>query len=219
MKATTKKAAKKIAEPSADASPRHKKLVAAARGRGAPPAAPETAPPAFSTTREGERVNALDDFNDRKVAEEEARAKSAPTPQETPGPAHDAAAANDGTPPAWLPSDAAAPEAPFGRIDELGATWLRYLEANGARATTVAGYGRDLALAYRVLGEDAPPRLIDGDEIAKFEASDACTIKRNGKPRAKPSVDRTRRVLRLALTWAHAAGRIAANPYAQAVAS
>lgn len=205
MKTATKKASKKTApkhaEPSADASPRHKALVAAARRRGAPPAAPETAP----------------------------ATEPAPTPQEAPGPAPEASAADDApsrdaaaatfesrepaTPPAWFPTDAR-PDAPFARLADLGATWLAYLAANGARPTTVDGYGRDLAIAYEYFGEDCEPDRITAATVADFEASPGVNRKRNGAPRAKASILRTRRVLRLALKWAHGAGRLAASPYA-----
>ncbi len=48
--------------------------------------------------------------------------------------------------------------------------------------------------------------------MAIYFASDRVTKLRTGKPKAKPSVDKTRRVLRLALVWAAEKKLIKAAP-------
>ena len=50
-------------------------------------------------------------------------------------------------------------------------------------------------------------------QIAKFNASDLVTKKKNGKGKAQPTVLKTRRALRLALTWAESRKLIAKAPY------
>lgn len=206
MKTATKNATKratKVAatEPSADASPAHKNRIAAARkNRGAPPieetAPTETPPatatkatevppaefPAYSTTREGERMPSLADavLARHEAAEEAYRASQ-----------------------------------PFLTLCDLGATWIEYLKANGATLSTWSGYARDLDVAYGFLDAQRNPAMISTSEVAAYEASDAVTKKKSGAPRAMPTILKTRRVLRLALTWAHGSGRLATLPYAK----
>ena len=174
MKTATKKASKKTApkhaEPSADATPRFKALVAA--GKTKPKRAPEAAP--------------------------------APTE------------------PAYLPPADGAPAPgtePFATLQDLGATWIAYLKANDAAVSTWASYQSDFETAVEHFGATTDPATLTPEAVAAYEQSDAVMKTKKGRAKAMPTILKTRRVLRLALKWAHDAGRLATIPYAAKAAS
>ncbi len=187
MKTATKKASKKTApaatEPSANASPRHKALVAAARADAAAPAGvDDDARPAAAT--------------------------AAPTPPAPPA---------DEPRPAWMPTPAElAPAAgpPLPTLAALGAAYVERLRADGASLSTQASYAADFALAAEILGADRDPAAITPEEIADFERHARVLTTKTGRPKSRLTVEKTRRVLRLAFAFGRDAGRLAAVPYA-----
>ena len=101
-------------------------------------------------------------------------------------------------------------------MDELAEAYLKGLEEAGKSRGTVFGYSIDLALAVRHFGEKAKLSGLTQKKITAYFESDAVTKTRSGKPKAKPTIDKARRVLRLALVWAAEQGWIAAAPIPEA---
>jgi hypothetical protein len=127
-----------------------------------------------------------------------------------------AAQAADQTMPEWpldAPAAATAPDTPStapippGCVTSplplacLADLFLGDLEQAGKSRGTVFGYSIDLALALKHFGKEAPATVLTTESIAEFFESDAVTKTRTGKPKAKPTVDKTRRVLRQVLAW------------------
>ena len=77
----------------------------------------------------------------------------------------------------------------------------------------MSSYANDLAIAYEHLSADSPAATITERQIAGFDASKGVTRKANGKPKAQPTILKTRRALRLALIWAEHKKLIAKAPY------
>jgi hypothetical protein len=120
------------------------------------------------------------------------------------------------------PAEPAAPREvvdPFTTLADLGKTWIEYLKANDAAVSTWASYQADFETAAEHFGAATDPATLTVDAVAAFEQSDAVMKTRKGRPKAMPTVLKTRRVLRLALTWARDLGRLASIPYAAKTAS
>jgi hypothetical protein len=103
-----------------------------------------------------------------------------------------------------------------GSMRAVGTAWIETLREAGHSVSTVSSYTNDLALAFEFLGEDTPAAALTEKQIAAFNTSKSVVKKRNGKPRAQPTILKTRRVLRLALTWAEQNGLIKKAPYSAA---
>jgi hypothetical protein len=82
------------------------------------------------------------------------------------------------------------------------AGYLASLDERGASSGTIASYRMELDLAAKALGIDTPIANLTDTQVAAYFESDPVTKKRNGKPKSPLSIDKTRRVLRQALTWA-----------------
>jgi hypothetical protein len=100
-----------------------------------------------------------------------------------------------------------------GSLRAVGTSWIDAIRKNGASASTVSSYGNDLEVAYQFLDGDAPASGITEKQIAAFDKCKAVLTKRNGKPKAQPTILKTRRALRLALTWAEEQKLIKKAPY------
>jgi hypothetical protein len=83
----------------------------------------------------------------------------------------------------------------------LADLFLGDLEQAGKSRGTVFGYSIDLALALKYFGKEAPATVLTTKAVAEFIESDAVTKTKTGKPKAKPTIDKTRRVLRQVLHW------------------
>jgi hypothetical protein len=108
------------------------------------------------------------------------------------------------------------PAAVPGTLRAIGSAWIESLRADGHSVSTVASYGMDLEVAYEHLGADTVAAEITERQIAGFNVSKGVMKKRNGKPRAMPTILKTRRALRLALTWAEEMKLIPKAPYSAA---
>jgi len=97
-------------------------------------------------------------------------------------------------------------------LGELAELYLLHMEQLGKSRGTVFSYSIDLGLAVREVGEDTRIKALTPEKIGAFFESDAVTKTRTGKPKAKPTIDKTRRVLRLALVWAAETGEIPVAP-------
>lgn len=114
------------------------------------------------------------------------------------------------------PEAAPAPAGATGRLAEIKAAWIDHLRTSGTSESTCLSYQNDLAVAEKHFGSMDNPGWWTTDDVAKFEASDGVITTKSGRPKAMPTVLKTRRVLRLAVAWAFATGLIASSPYAVA---
>jgi len=103
--------------------------------------------------------------------------------------------------PAPAPNKTSKPKAAF-TLADLCEQYVRHLEEEGKSAGTVSSYTAELKLACKHLAAETVATAITVEKVAIYFASDPVTKLRTGKPKAQPSIDKTRRVLRLALVWA-----------------
>ncbi len=91
-------------------------------------------------------------------------------------------------------------------LNDVANGYLAAIEADDAGQGTLSSYGMELKLAMRELGEGTLLGDLSAERVQAYFESDAVMKTRNGKPKAKPTFDKSRRVLRLALVWAQGAG-------------
>jgi pyruvate dehydrogenase E2 component (dihydrolipoamide acetyltransferase) len=82
----------------------------------------------------------------------------------------------------------------------------------GKTPGTIASYRAELALAMKHLGEATPIADLTVDQVRAYFESAPVTRLRSGRAKSPLSIDKTRRVLRLALLWAEAQGWVAKAP-------
>ena len=97
-------------------------------------------------------------------------------------------------------------------LEALSKKYLDHLESQGKSAGTVFSYGMELKTAQAALGAETMVSDLTREQVAAFNESDRVTKLKSGKAKAEPSILKTRRVLRLALTWAEQAGLIERSP-------
>ena len=97
-------------------------------------------------------------------------------------------------------------------LHEAGRAYLEHLESQGKKERTVYTYGKDLQQIEAFFGADRKLKGILAPHVGKFLRSDALLKLPSGKERAKPTVDKTKRVLRMFLIWAKETGRIEKLP-------
>ena len=96
--------------------------------------------------------------------------------------------------------------------------YLEHMEADGKSTGTLSSYRSELLLACKHLGADTALSKITTAKVAEYFESDPVTKLRTGKPKAKPSIDKTRRVLRLCLVHAEQKKLVKAAPIPEPVA-
>ena len=101
-----------------------------------------------------------------------------------------------------------------GVLEQIGNDWLEHLNASGTSASTLASYAADFANAKTHFGSMDNPGMWVEDDIARYENATSVTHTKSGKAKAMPTIMKTRRVLRMALTWAFETRRISSIPYA-----
>ncbi|MCC7014860.1 MAG: hypothetical protein IT454_20020 [Planctomycetes bacterium] len=94
-------------------------------------------------------------------------------------------------------------------LADLTRRYAEKMEAEGKSAGTCFSYLMELKLAQSELGAETLVSTLTPESIAAFNASKRVVKLKNGRAKSQLSVDKTRRVLRLALTWAHQSGLIA----------
>src|SRR5215831_14898403 len=87
-------------------------------------------------------------------------------------------------------------------LAELAERFLKHLEQAGKSRGTTFSYQMDLEIAKAALGAQMSISAVTAEQVQKYFESDAVTKTRKGRAKAKPTIDKTRRVLRLALAWA-----------------
>lgn len=90
--------------------------------------------------------------------------------------------------------------------------YIASLRDAGKSLGTQFSYSIDIAVAVRHFGAETEVPTLTARKVQNFFESDAVTKTRTGKGKAKPGIDKTRRVLRLALVWAAETGLISEAP-------
>lgn len=97
-------------------------------------------------------------------------------------------------------------------LGELARRYVEHLAVEDKSPGTQFSYSQELRLACKELHEDAPIALLTVEDVRRFFTCDKVMKLRSGKPKAQPSIDKSRRVLRLALVWAAEKGWIPTAP-------
>ena len=97
-------------------------------------------------------------------------------------------------------------------LHEAAEAYLQHLKEVGKKERTIYTYSRDFEQIEAFFGKDRRLGAILAAHVGKFLKSDALLKLPSGKERAKPTVDKTVRVLRMFLVWAKETGRIAKLP-------
>jgi len=97
-------------------------------------------------------------------------------------------------------------------LADIAAGYLAHMETEGKSDGTISSYRMELRTAAIELGEDTPIAEITPERVQGFFNSKRVTKLRSGKNKSQLSIDKTRRVLRLALCWAAERGIVAKAP-------
>ncbi len=101
---------------------------------------------------------------------------------------------------------------PTWTLTQVAIAFLESLRTAHKSESTINAYSADLDLAVEVLGAETPIAAITPADVERFNASQQVTTTKSGRAKAQPTIDRSRRVLRLALTFAEQQGAIEAVP-------
>jgi len=102
--------------------------------------------------------------------------------------------------------------APSITLSELTERYVKHMEGAGKTRGTVFSYESELKLAQRELGADIRIGALTRDDITVFNNCARVTLLKSGRAKSQLSVDKSRRVLRLALKWAEDEKLIATSP-------
>ena len=97
-------------------------------------------------------------------------------------------------------------------LGTLAERYLHNLEAEDKSHGTLFSYSIELKTACKELGADTLITNLTPEQVTAYFESPRVTLLKSGKPKAKPSIDKTRRVLRLALVWAVEQGWLESAP-------
>jgi hypothetical protein len=103
-------------------------------------------------------------------------------------------------------------------LEDLAAKYLQHLEDTGKSNGTLFSYKLELITALDELGKDTKLADLTPTRVLEYFLSDRVTRTRAGVQKAKPTVDKCRRVLRMALQWAEDSGLVAQAPLPEASA-
>jgi hypothetical protein len=103
-------------------------------------------------------------------------------------------------------------------LEDLAAKYLQHLEDAGKSNGTLFSYKLELITALDELGKDTKLADLTPERVLEYFISDRVTKTRGGVQKAKPTVDKCRRVLRMALQWAEDSGLTAHAPLPEASA-
>ncbi len=102
-------------------------------------------------------------------------------------------------------------------LADLAAAYAVQMEEGGKSGGTIASYGMELRVAQDELGETTPLADLTPERVGEFFNSKRVMKLKSGKAKSQLSIDKTRRVPRLALVWAAERGIIAKAPIPEAV--
>jgi hypothetical protein len=101
---------------------------------------------------------------------------------------------------------------PTWTLTQAALAYLESLKAARKSESTVNAYAADLDLATEVLGGETPIAAITPADVERFNTSEPVLRTKSGRAKAQPTIDRSRRVLRLALVFAEQQGAIETVP-------
>jgi hypothetical protein len=104
---------------------------------------------------------------------------------------------------------------PTWTLTECALAYLESLKVARKSESTISAYAADLDLATEVLGTETPIAAIRPADVERFNASEPVLRTKSGRDKAMPTIERSRRVLRLALVFAEQSGAIEAAPIAE----
>jgi hypothetical protein len=105
--------------------------------------------------------------------------------------------------------------APTWSLTECALAFLESLKKARKSESTISAYASDLDLATEVLGAETPVAAITIADVTRFNQSEPVLRTKSGRDKAMPTIERSRRVLRLALVFAEQSGAIEAAPIAE----
>jgi len=97
-------------------------------------------------------------------------------------------------------------------LHEAAKAYIEHLRTQGKTERTLYTYGKDFEQIESFFGAERKLTSILVPHVGKFFKSDALLKLSSGKERAKPTVEKTKRVLRMFLIWAKETGRIEKPP-------
>ncbi|MBK9387394.1 MAG: hypothetical protein IPN34_21475 [Planctomycetes bacterium] len=104
---------------------------------------------------------------------------------------------------------------PTWTLTECALAYLESLKAARKSESTISAYASDLDLATQVLGTETPIAQITLADVERFNASEPVLRTKSGRDKAMPTIERSRRVLRLALVFAEQQGALESAPIAE----
>ncbi len=93
-------------------------------------------------------------------------------------------------------------------LHDAAQAYLEHLQKQGKREATIKTYGRDFEQIETFFGADRKLTTIRIPQVGKFMKSDVLLKLPSGKKRAEPTIQKTKRVLRMFLVWATETGSI-----------
>ena len=103
------------------------------------------------------------------------------------------------------------------RDDSDGKAYLEHLGSTGKSNRTLYTYGKDFEQIEAFFGEKRQLSKILPAHVGKFLKSDELLTLPSGKERAKPTVEKTVRVMRMFFVWCVETGRIKKLPLPKAM--
>jgi len=97
-------------------------------------------------------------------------------------------------------------------LADLSEAYVRHLDEAGKSIGTQFSYDMELRLAQAELGAETLVSDFTPETILAFFEGDRVTKTKSGRSKAKPSIDKTRRVMRQALVWAEERGIVETAP-------
>jgi hypothetical protein len=97
-------------------------------------------------------------------------------------------------------------------LADIAAGYPAHMETEGKSDGTISSYRMELRTAAIELGEETPIADLTPEKVQAYFTSKRVTKLRSGKNKSQLSIDKTRRVLRLALCWAAERGIVAKAP-------
>ncbi len=104
-------------------------------------------------------------------------------------------------------------------LEHLAERYLAHMEEVGKSAGTVFSYKLELVLAMQELGKDTQLATLTPERVLEYFTSPRVMRTKTGVEKARPTFEKTRRVLRLALKWAEESKLIEKAPLPERIAT
>ena len=97
-------------------------------------------------------------------------------------------------------------------LHDAARAYLEHLREQGKKERTIYTYTKDFEIIEAFFGGERSLASVRAAQVGKFFKSDALLKLPGGRERARPTVAKTVRVLRMFLVWAKETGRLADLP-------